>query len=117
MLPLYASRIEDLGLGDFVKVDCAACHHIAPADAEDPAEGWAGSRGGGAGSESEASVPQVRKEWASGRFDQVARAERTDGSSRLYKEVRATRPHPFLSKVSGLQVLRSSMPARRCTAC
>jgi len=27
--PLYAARIEDLGLGDFVKVDCAACHHVA----------------------------------------------------------------------------------------
>jgi hypothetical protein len=29
MLPLYAARIEDLGPGDFVKVDCAACHHVA----------------------------------------------------------------------------------------
>ena len=29
MLPLYAPRIEDLGSGDFVKVDCAACHHVA----------------------------------------------------------------------------------------
>jgi hypothetical protein len=29
MLPLYLARIEDLGLGDFVKVDCAACHHLA----------------------------------------------------------------------------------------
>ena len=29
MLPLYAERIEDLGPGDFVKVDCAACHHVA----------------------------------------------------------------------------------------
>jgi ribosomal protein S27E len=29
MLTLYAARIEDLGLGDFVKVDCAACHHVA----------------------------------------------------------------------------------------
>jgi hypothetical protein len=29
MLPLYATRIEDLGPGDFVKVDCAACHHVA----------------------------------------------------------------------------------------
>jgi len=29
MLPLYAARIEDLGLDDFVKVDCAACHHVA----------------------------------------------------------------------------------------
>ena len=29
MLPLYAARIEDLGRGDFVKVDCVACHHVA----------------------------------------------------------------------------------------
>ena len=29
MLPLYVARIEDLGQGDFVKVDCAACHHVA----------------------------------------------------------------------------------------
>ena len=29
MLPLYATRIEDLGQGDFVKVDCAACHQVA----------------------------------------------------------------------------------------
>jgi hypothetical protein len=29
MPPLYAARIEDLGAGDLVKVDCAACHHVA----------------------------------------------------------------------------------------
>ena len=29
MLPLYAARIENLGQGEFVKVDCAACHHVA----------------------------------------------------------------------------------------
>ncbi len=29
MQPLYLARIEDLGRGDFVKVDCAACHHVA----------------------------------------------------------------------------------------
>ena len=29
MLPLYATRIEDLGQGGFVKVDRAACHHVA----------------------------------------------------------------------------------------
>ena len=29
MLPLYLARIEDLGRGDLVKVDCAACHHVA----------------------------------------------------------------------------------------
>jgi hypothetical protein len=34
MLPLYAARLEDLGSGDFVKVDCAACHHVALLTAE-----------------------------------------------------------------------------------
>jgi hypothetical protein len=34
MLPLYAARIEDLGPGDFVKVDCAACQHVALLTAE-----------------------------------------------------------------------------------
>jgi ribosomal protein S27E len=34
MLPLYAARIEDLGPGDFVKVDCAACHHVAVLEPE-----------------------------------------------------------------------------------
>jgi hypothetical protein len=29
MLPLYAARIEDLGQGDFVRIDFAACHHVA----------------------------------------------------------------------------------------
>jgi hypothetical protein len=29
MRPLYAARIEDLGPGDCVKVDCAACNHTA----------------------------------------------------------------------------------------
>jgi ribosomal protein S27E len=29
MVPVYAARIEDLGPGDFVKVDCAACRHTA----------------------------------------------------------------------------------------
>jgi len=29
LLPLYLARIEDLGRGDLVKVDCAACHHVA----------------------------------------------------------------------------------------
>jgi hypothetical protein len=29
MLPLYLARIEDLRQGEFVKVDCAACHHVA----------------------------------------------------------------------------------------
>ena len=29
MVPLYAARIEDLGAGDFVKFECAACGHDA----------------------------------------------------------------------------------------
>jgi hypothetical protein len=29
LLPYAAPCIEDLGLGDFVEVDCAACHHVA----------------------------------------------------------------------------------------
>jgi hypothetical protein len=27
--PLYAARLSDLGPGDFVKVDCVDCQHIA----------------------------------------------------------------------------------------
>ena len=29
MVPLYAARIEDLGPGDFVRFECAACGHEA----------------------------------------------------------------------------------------
>ncbi len=29
MVPLYAARIEDLGPGDFVRFECAACCHDA----------------------------------------------------------------------------------------
>ena len=29
MRPLYAATIEDLGAGELVKVDCAACNHTA----------------------------------------------------------------------------------------
>jgi hypothetical protein len=29
MVPHYTARIEDLRPGEFVKVDCAACHHVA----------------------------------------------------------------------------------------
>jgi hypothetical protein len=29
MLLLYLARIADLGRGDLIKVDCAACHHVA----------------------------------------------------------------------------------------
>ena len=29
MVPVYLARIEDLRQGEFVKVDCAGCCHIA----------------------------------------------------------------------------------------
>src|SRR5260370_3896462 len=29
MVPLYLAQIEDLGPGDFVKIDCAACSYTA----------------------------------------------------------------------------------------
>ena len=29
MVPLYLARIEDLGRGDLVQVDCATCRHVA----------------------------------------------------------------------------------------
>ena len=29
MVPLYTAKIEDLGSGDFVKIDCTACGHTA----------------------------------------------------------------------------------------
>jgi hypothetical protein len=36
MLPLYVTRIEDLGRSDFVKVDCATLPPLRPADAAAP---------------------------------------------------------------------------------
>jgi ribosomal protein S27E len=29
MLPVYLARVGDLEQSDFVKIDCAACHHVA----------------------------------------------------------------------------------------
>jgi hypothetical protein len=46
MVPLYAARIEDLGPGDFVKIDCAACSHTALlAQLSWPGLGWNPVRG------------------------------------------------------------------------
>jgi len=45
MLPLYAARIEDLGQGDFVKVDCAACQHVALLSPETLLRVWLRPRG------------------------------------------------------------------------
>jgi hypothetical protein len=70
MLPLYAARIEDLGQSDFVKVDCAACHHVALLTPEfllrlglAPSQGARPQRAG--------PVPGMRKERTSRDVDQV----------------------------------------------
>jgi hypothetical protein len=80
MLPLYATRIEDLGQGDFVKVDCAACHHVALLTPEallraglSAAAKVLDSKGG--------SVPRVRKEGAGGGFGEGAGAGRVSARS------------------------------------
>jgi hypothetical protein len=39
MVPLYAARIEDLGPGDFVKVECLSCRHVELLPAP-VASGW-----------------------------------------------------------------------------
>jgi hypothetical protein len=72
MLPLYAARIEDLGPGDFVKVDCAACHHVALLTPE--ALLSEGSR-----PQRAAAVSGLREEGSGGGFGQVARAGRLAG--------------------------------------
>jgi hypothetical protein len=62
MLPLYATRIEDLGPGDFVKVDRAACHHVALLTPEAPIEGRPEPRGQGSRPQRAAPVSRVREE-------------------------------------------------------
>jgi len=71
----YAARIEDLGPGDLVKVDCAACHHVAllPPGALLrvgllPAAKVLDLQGA-------LPVPRVRKEGASGGFGEVGAQE------------------------------------------
>jgi hypothetical protein len=65
MLPLYAARIEDLGPGEFVKVDCATCHHLALLTPDALLRVWLSPA---------AKVLDLRKKGAGGGFDQVARA-------------------------------------------
>ena len=75
MLSLYAARIEDLGPGDFVKVDCAACHHVALLTPEVLRR--AGLSPAAKVLDRAVPVPRVREEGASGRFDQVEGAGRS----------------------------------------
>jgi hypothetical protein len=74
MLPLYAARIEDLGPGDFIKVDCAACHHIALLTPEALLRAGLIPAAKGSRSQRVAPVSGLWQEGASGRFGEVARA-------------------------------------------
>jgi hypothetical protein len=77
----YAVRIEDPGPGDFVKFDCAVCHHVALLT-PDAAEGRAQPRGEGYRPQRAAPVPRLREEWAGSRFDQMAKSGRVDRRQR-----------------------------------
>jgi len=69
VLPLYAVRIEDLGRGDFVMVDCTACHHVALLTPGALLRvGLSPARGEGARSQGAVPVPRVREEGAGGGF-------------------------------------------------
>ena len=48
MAPLYAARIEDLGPGYFVKIDCASCGHTALLTPVFLCPAWAGTAAQGA---------------------------------------------------------------------
>jgi|HubBroStandDraft_6_1064221.scaffolds.fasta_scaffold40487_2 hypothetical protein len=74
MLPLYAARIEDLGPGDFVKVGCAACHHVALLPPEALMRVGLSNRREGARSQRAAALSGLREEGSGGGFDQVAGA-------------------------------------------
>ena len=110
MLPLYAARIEDLGPGDFVKVDCAACHHVALLTPEALLR---------VGLSRTAKVLDLKGRFrcrACGRkgravgFDQVARAGRV--SRRDVAPIGTEVPAPFSSSVA---TVLSSHPIRRRT--
>jgi hypothetical protein len=74
MLPLYAARIEDLGRGDLVKVDCAACDHVALLTPEALMRGGLSPAAKVLDLEGAIAVPRLREEGPGGRFDQVAGA-------------------------------------------
>ena len=71
MLPLYSTRIEDLGSGDFVKIDCAACHHVALLTPEALRRVGLSAAAKVLDLKGAAPVPGVRKEGAGGGFDQM----------------------------------------------
>jgi hypothetical protein len=64
----------DLGPGDFVNVDCAACHHVALLTPNALLRAGLNPRGEGSRPQRPAQVPRVRKEGAGGHFDRLAGA-------------------------------------------
>jgi hypothetical protein len=96
MVPLYAARIEDLGPGDFVKVDCGGCWPKAPSEfARTPMLAYGAAfhgipvaarpqpTGQGARLQGSGEVSRLRCARSCGRVDQVGEVRRV--SSRLGK--------------------------------
>jgi hypothetical protein len=73
---LYLARIEDLGRSDFVKVDCAACHHVALLTPEFLLRLGLSPQGQGARRNGTRPVPGMRNKGTSRRVGQVAAPER-----------------------------------------
>jgi hypothetical protein len=84
MQPLYLARIEDLGRGDLLSVDCAACHQVAL-----PTPGFLlrlglSPQAKGARPEGARQMPRLRSDGTSRRFDQVAGGSRERMRRRLF---------------------------------
>jgi hypothetical protein len=76
MPPLYLARVEDLGRGDLVQVDCAACHHVSAADTGLLAAVRARPQREGPRPKVAGPLPRVRSEGAGRRFGQVGASGR-----------------------------------------
>ena len=76
MRPLYAARIEDLGVGDFVKVDCPACHHVALLPPEALLRAGLRPAAKVLRPQRAAALPRVRQEGAGGGLGEVAEGGR-----------------------------------------
>ena len=76
MQPLYLARIEDLRHGDLVKVDCAACHHVALLTPEFLLRLGLYPEAKVLDLKDRVRVPRLRSEGTSRCFDQVAATQR-----------------------------------------
>ena len=99
MLPLYAARIEDLGLGDFVKVDCPACHHVALLTPEALLKVGLSRAAKVLDLKRKVPVPRMRSEGASRRVDQVTGTRQVSGTADTGPSLPPTRFIPLRSSL------------------